>query len=264
MIYSRFLTDTANYADIVLPATSSLEHDDVYYGYGHYTLARGAAVIPPVGESRSNWDTACLLAHAMGLTDSLFDQSESDLVEQLIASTKKWPLPVDMARLAACEPVDLPLPVGYKVDFKTPSGKVEIYNPAETPALPDYFPAEDDMGEFALVNGPDPRILDSSFNERDDMLQRHTGELWMNPADAARLGLRAGEDVVAWNQRGDVTFHLVVTDATAEGVVVTEGVWWKDYMPGGKHNVNALTSDRNTDKGKGSTFYQVRVNIKRI
>ena len=146
VVHERFMTDTAKYADIVLPATTSLEHNDLYYAYGHYTVGRGPAVISPVGESKSNWDVACLLAHAMGLKDPFFDQSEQDLVKTLIDKADGWPLPIDKEKLAAGDPVDLPLPNDYKMDFRTPSGKIEIENPRLSPKLPDYFAAEDDTG----------------------------------------------------------------------------------------------------------------------
>ena len=133
VVHERFLTDTTRYADIVLPATTSLESEDLYYSYGHYTIQRARAVIPPVGESKSNWQTARLLAKAMHLTDPIFTKTEEDLVEALIASTREaWPLPLTgeaLQRLRDSHPVDLPLPEDYKLHFATPSGKIEIRSP---------------------------------------------------------------------------------------------------------------------------------------
>ena len=261
VVHERFLTDTARYADIVLPATSSLEHDDIYYSYGHYTIQRADAVIPPVGESRSNWQAICALAKAMGLDDPLFRQGERDLVEQLMESTKtSWPLPVDRDRLAACEPVELPLPADYKMNFGTPSGRIEILNPRAQPELPDFFPPHGDDAAFLMINGPDPRILDSSFNEREELTRGDTMVLMMNPADAAKLHLADGQEVIACNLRGEACFTLKLTERTAPGRVVTEGVWWKEHTKTG--NVNLLTAQRLTDKEGGSTFYDVCVDVR--
>ncbi|RRD65859.1 molybdopterin-dependent oxidoreductase [Fretibacterium sp. OH1220_COT-178] len=261
VVHERFLTDTARYADIVLPATSSLEHCDIYGAYGHYTVQRADAVIPPVGESRSNWQVFSVLANGMGLQDPMFRQSERDLVERLIESTKtRWPLPVDLNRLAGCEPVDLPLPENYKMNFGTPSGRIEIRNPRAHPELPDYFPPHGDDAPFQMVNAPDPRILDSSFNEREDLIRGNTMVLMMNPLDAARLELAEGQEVVASNVRGEARFTLKVTERTAPGRVVTEGVWWREHTRDG--NVNLLTAQRLTDKEGGSTFYDVCVDVR--
>ena len=263
VVHERFLTDTARYADIILPATTSLEHDDIYYSYGHYTIQRGNAVIPPVGESKSNWQVFQLLAEAMGLDDPFFRQSEQELIQQLIASTESaWPLPVPQEKLAVGEPVDLPLPDDYKLSFGTPSGRIEIFNPRITPALPDYFPAHasNDAEQFYFINSPDPRILDSSFNERPELTKERLMTLLMHPLDARQLGLQNGDAVVAENARGQAAFTLELSEHTHRGCVVSEGIWWQSHI--GRHNTNALTWQRTTDKDGGSTFYDLKVNIR--
>lgn len=193
VVHERFLTDTARYADIILPATTSLESEDLYYSYGHYTIQRAKAVIPPVGESKSNWQTARLLAKAMHLADPIFDKSEEELVEELIASTKRaWPLPLGedaLQQLRDCRPVNLPLPKDYKMDFQTPSQRIEIENPACQPSLPDYFPPHGDAEPFPLINAPDMRILDSSFNEREELTRDGVMTLLIHPDDAAERSL---------------------------------------------------------------------------
>ena len=261
VVHERFMTDTARYADIVLPATTSLEHDDAYYSYGNYTIQCGYAAIPPVGQSRSNWHVACDLAHAMGIDDDFYDRSERDLVEALAASTTKWPLPVDQQRLSQGLPTPLPMPDDYQTRFATPSGKIEIYNAALTPSLPDYLPLAEDDGTLAFVNGPDMRILDSSFNERDELTASHTMDLFVHPDDAARYGLQDGQTVTLTNERGQADFTVVISKRTVPGQVVSEGVWWRERVKGQGASVNVLTSQRLTDEGAGSTFYDVRVSI---
>lgn len=265
VVHERFLTDTTRYADIVLPATTSLESEDLYYSYGHYTIQRARAVIPPVGESKNNWQTARLLAKAMHLTDPIFAKTEEDLVEALIASTKKaWPLPLTgeaLQRLRDCHPVDLPLPADYKLHFATPSGKIEIKNPRCQPPLPDYLPPHKNSEPFHLINAPDMRILDSSFNERDELTRDGIMTLLIHPEDAAARGLQDGDPVRARNQRGHAHFTLKLSDCVNRGTLVTEGVWWQAYTKDG--NTNRLTSMRLTDKDGGSTFYDVSIDIEK-
>ena len=261
VVHERFLTDTARYADIVLPATTSLEHDDAYYSYGNYTIQCGYAAIPPVGQSRSNWHVACDLAHALGIKDKFYDRSERELVEALAASTTKWPLPVNRQQLLQGLPTPLPLPDDYQTRFGTPSGKIEIRNDALAQPLPDYMPLAEDEGTLAFVNGPDMRILDSSFNERDELTASHTMDLFVHPDDAARYGLTEGQTVTLANERGQADFTVVISDRTVPGQVVSEGVWWRERIKGKGASVNVLTSQRLTDEGAGSTFYDVRVSI---
>ena len=262
VVHERFLTDTALYADIVLPATTSLEHSDIYAAYGHYTIQLGEAAILPIGESKPNWAVACLLADALGLDDPFFKKSEDELIDELISSTDAWPLPVDKAALAAGLPVDLPLPENYKLDFKTPSGKIELLNPKEEPPLPDYFPAHGDDEPFQFISAPDARILDSSFNEREELSRSRVMELLMHPDDAEKLGLADGDPVVCSNERGAAGFTLALSRRVRPGTLVSEGVWWRTYCKG-RHGLNMLTSQRLTDKGGGSTFYDVNVRIER-
>lgn len=265
VVHERFLTDTTRYADIVLPATTSLESEDLYYSYGHYTIQRARAVIPPVGESKSNWQTVRLLAKAMHLTDPIFTKTEEDLVEAIIDSTKKaWPLPLTgeaLQRLRDSHPVDLPLPEDYKLHFATPSGKIEIQNPRCQPPLPDYLPPHKNSEPFHLINAPDMRILDSSFNERDELTNGNIMTLLIHPQDAAARGLHDGDPVRAKNKRGHAHFILKLSDRVNRGTLVTEGVWWQAYTKDG--NTNRLTSMRLTDKDGGSTFYDVSVTIEK-
>ena len=261
VVHERFLTDTARYADIVLPATTSLEHDDVYYSYGSYTLQCGWAVIPPVGESRSNWDLACSLAAAMGWEEPFYQQSARDLVEQLIDTTTRWPCAVDRESLRAGRPTPLPLPPDYNRVYGTKSGKIEIENDALASALPGYTPLIPDAGPLAFVNPPDRRILDSSFNERDDLTKGRTMVLWINPEDARRYDVRDGQTVILQNERGEAAFTAEITDRAMPGCVVSEGVWWGERSKDG-HSVNALTSQRLTAGAHSSTFYDVRVDLR--
>jgi anaerobic selenocysteine-containing dehydrogenase len=264
VVHERFMTDTARHADVVLPATSSLEHPDLYRSYGTYCIQRARAAIPPVGESRSNWDTFSALAAAMGFTEPHFAQSAEDLIERILRIPTPMRQGIDERALAEGLPVELPLPP-FGPPFATPSGKVEIYNPRESEPFPRYLPPYEEHGELPLrlMTAPNRYALNSSFYEQEDLRRRQNGmRLKMSPADAAKRGLADGEKVLAANEQGEVLFFLSVTPDVPEGVVAAEGVWWLAYAPGPR-SVNALTSQRLTDLGEGSTFYDTRVEVRR-
>jgi anaerobic selenocysteine-containing dehydrogenase len=263
VVHERYLTDTARYADVLLPATTALEHDDLYCSYGQYVIQRTTPAIPPVGESWSNWDLFRRLATEMGLPQPFFRQTARDLVDALLARPSPLREGIDAEALEAGKGVELALPAGAKARFRTPSGRVEIENPRQRHPLPRWLPSHEEDGElpFRLVTGASVWGLNSSFRERPELVRREGGpKLLVNPDDAATRGL-AGPWVVAWNGLGSATFELCVTDRAPRGVVVAEGVPWLSHVPGGR-TVNALTSQRLTDEGAGSTFYDNRVDLR--
>jgi anaerobic selenocysteine-containing dehydrogenase len=261
VVHERFMTDTAQYADIILPATTSLEHSDIYRSYGHYGIQRVYPAIPPVGQAKSNWEVFSLLAEALGFTEQFFRQTADELIDSMLTNPMPWLRTVDLDKLKAGKPVELPLSHDYKTDFKTPSGKIEIFNPAEQEPLPYYLAPHGDEEPFWLMTAPTPIMLNSSFNERRDLLQNKQMTLQMNPKDAKNKGLIDGQQVIAYNTRGEVRFVLRITAKVPPGVTVAEGVWWLKNAPG-KRTVNALTSARLTDKGAGSTFYDTKIDVR--
>jgi anaerobic selenocysteine-containing dehydrogenase len=264
VVHERFMTDTARFADIVLPATSSLEHSDLYRCYGGYQSQRCSAAIPPVGESKSNWDAFCLLAQGMGWAEPFFRQSVDDLIEQLLAFETPWRDAGATEHLRQGEPVFLTPPCDPLHPWQTPSGRIEILNERETEPLPRLLPthAEGDGFPLRLQPATTPFALNSSFYEQDELrLEQKAQTLMMNPADAAQRGVADGNEVVAYNHLGEVVFCLKVTDRVPAGTVVTEGVWWQEFIPG-QRGVNCLTSQRLTDSGRGSTLYDVAVEVK--
>ncbi|EIW17939.1 MULTISPECIES: molybdopterin-dependent oxidoreductase [Pelosinus] len=262
IVHERFMTDTARYADLVLPATSSLEHSDIYRSYGHYCVQRAYPVIPPVGEAKSNWDVFRLLASAMGFEESFFEQTTDEIIQQLLESPKPWLEQIDMNKVQEGMAAELPLPPDYKITFKTPSGKIEIFNPREIDPFPTYKPSHGDDAPFWLMNAPGLYSLNSSFNERPDLLEKRKAMyLMMNPYDAEKKGFKNGQEVIAFNERGEVVFILKIASEVPSGIVVTEGIFWIKNTPG-KSSVNALTSQRLTDRGAASTFYDTKVDVR--
>jgi anaerobic selenocysteine-containing dehydrogenase len=262
IVHERFMTDTARYADIVLPSTSSLGHSDLYRSYGTYCIQRAKAVIPPVGESKSNWEVFCLLAHGMGFHDPFFRQTADDLIDHLLSIPSPMREGIDQEAFSAGKAVEIPLPPDARTRFKTPSGKIEILNPKESHPLPCYIPPYGGDHPFRLMASPSLYALNSSFREREDLRKKEKAMfLQMNPADAEAKGMREGDPVIAFNQLGEVPFTLHVTPKVPSGVVVAEGVWWLNHCPGPR-SVNALTSQRLTDQGGGSTFYDNTVDVR--
>lgn len=264
VVHERFLTDTARYADIVLPATSSLEQPDLYRCYGSYVSQRCSVVIPPVGESKSNWEAFSLLAGGMDWDEAFFRQSADDLIKQLLDFETPWRDATVTDRLRRGEPVFLTPPTGGPHRWHTPSGLIEILNPREVEPLPRPLPTHAASDGFPLRLQPAATTfaLNSSFYEQDDLRSRQTCMvLMMNPTDAGTRGLTDSQQVQAYNQQGEVKFTLRVSERVPPGTVVTEGVWWSEFIPGGR-GVNALTSQRLTDGGRGSTLYDVTVNVK--
>lgn len=263
VVHERFMTDTARYADVLLPATSSLEHGDLYRSYGTYCIQRARAAIPPVGQSRSNWDVFRLLAGAMGFTEPHFQQDAEQLIDRIMRIPRPLRDGIDEEAFAAGKAVELRVP-SFGPPFATPSGKVEIFNPRDPEPFPRYVPAYEETGAYPLklMTAPNPHALNSSFYEQEELRRKQGGmRLLLNPSDAEARGLSDGNLVSAFNERGTVVFHLSVTDRVPRGVAVAEGVWWLAYAPGSR-GVNALTSQRLTDRGEGSTFYDTRVDVR--
>jgi len=217
--------------------------------------------IEPIGEAKSNWDTFRLLATAMGFAEPYFQQTADDLIRGLLANPSPWLAKTDIEKLKMGVPVELPLPHDYKTNYKTPSGKIEILSPSDSEPLPYYTEPYGDDAPYWLMTAPTPMMLNSSFNERDDLLAKESMKLKMNPADAAAKGIADGQRVIVFNARGEAVFHFSITPRVPVGVVVAEGVWWLQRVPGAR-SVNALTSQRLTDRGAGSTFYDTKVNVR--
>jgi len=262
IVHERFMTDTARYADIVLPPTSSLEHSDLYRSYGTYCIQRARAAIPPVGESKSNWEVFCLLALGMGFDESFFRQNADDLIDHLLSIPSPMREGIDQEAFSAGKGVEIPLPPDARTRFKTSSGKIEILNQKESHPLPCYLSPYSGDYPFRLMTSPSFYALNSSFREREDLRKKEKAMfLQMNPIDAEAKGMKEGDPVIAFNQLGEVSFTLHVTQKIPSGVVVAEGVWWLNHSPGPR-SVNALTSQRLTDQGEGSTFYDNTVDVK--
>jgi anaerobic selenocysteine-containing dehydrogenase len=263
VVHERFLTDTARFADVLLPATTSLEHADLYRSYGHYVVQRARPAVPPLGEALPNWELFRRLAGAFGFDGAPFDLDADGVIDLLLATPSPWRESFDLAALDSGRPVTLTPPPGPR--WRTPSGKVELLNPRHREPLPRLLPTHAGEGALPLQlqTGPALYSLNSTFMDRDDLAARRGPlRVRLSPAEATARGIADGARVVAFNELGEVTMLAEVTAAVPDGLAVVEGVHWaRDTLDG--RNVNALTSQRLTDEAGGSTFYDNRIDVRR-
>jgi anaerobic selenocysteine-containing dehydrogenase len=274
VVLEHFQTDTADHADILLPATTQLEHLDVVKPYGHYYMVANNPAIAPLGESKPNTEIFRLLAKAMQFTEPCFCDSDEAIAQAAVA--EDWDF--NAVRAAGWKRMGLPSGVARFAHggFDTPSGKVEFFS-ARARALgldplPDYTaPREDTRSAAALrfplamVSPPARNFLNSSFVNVLS-LRVTEGEPWLDihPEDAASRGIIQGGYVRVFNDRGSVELRARVTDRARRGVVVGLSVWWKKLARDGK-NANELTSsDTLTDIGRGPTFYDCLVQVESL
>jgi anaerobic selenocysteine-containing dehydrogenase len=274
VVMDSFMTDTADYADLVLPATTQLEHHDVHKSYGHlYALANNPA-IAPVGESLPNSEVFRRLAARMGFDEPCFRDSDEDICRTALASSAPRMQGIDWDGLKQKGWQRLNVPARYapfaEGGFPTPSGKCEFYSATlerqGIDPLPFYNPPAEGAapGALAFLSPPARNFLNSSFAH----LQRFRdleGEprLEMHPADAAERGIRDGDLVRVHNARGSLRLRARVNERPRRGVVVAPSVWWKKYSPDGG-NANNLTAQRIADLGGGATFYDCTVHVERL
>ncbi len=271
VVLEHFQTDTADYADIVLPATTQLEHLDVVKPYGHYYMVANNPAIRPLGEAKPNTEIFRLLAKSMGFSDPCFSDSDEQIAQ--CAITGDWDF--NAVRAQGWKRIGLPKGVARFADggLDTPSGKVEFFSKTAQSlgldALPDYIaPLEDTRSELsgrfplALISPPARNFLNSSFVNVKS-LRASEGEPWLDihPADAAERGIVAGSYVRVFNDRGSLELRARISDRARRGVVVALSVWWRKLTRDGK-NANELTSsDALTDLGRAPLFYDCLVQV---
>lgn len=279
VVHEQHLTDTTDYADLVLPATTSMEHTDCYKSYGHFYVQLARPVIAPEGEARSNWAVTRLLARAMGLRDPHFGKSEDDLIREALASGDPSVEGITLERLEREHSVRLHVGRPY-LPFAdgapTPSGKVEFVSEslarAGLPGLPTYTPLVEGPEHTDLARRyplqcivpPNRFFLNSSFSQSELLRRRQRGPaVLLHPRDGAARGIRSGDAVLVRSARGEARFTAELTDDTREGVAVVEGIWWSKHQPGGR-GVNALTDDRTADMGGGPALHSNLVQVERL
>ena len=258
VVLEQFMTDTAAHADVILPATSQLEHVDVLFSWGHHYVTWNEPAIEPLGESRPNTEIFRSLAKRLGLDDACFRESDADLVDQLLAGFEENGL-----RERGWTKVDLgqgPLPHA-EGGFGTETGRALLHARYEPPAevadsmLAERFP-------LALVTPKTHLFLNSTFANRT--ARQHKAqpapEVVVSPADAAARGIEDGSEVRIFNDRGSFTCAARVSDDARPGVLVAPMGWWNADYPGGR-SAQATTPQLLTAEGNAPTFNDNRVEL---
>jgi anaerobic selenocysteine-containing dehydrogenase len=291
VVHEQFFTDTTDYADIVLPATTFFEHKDLQAAYGHYYLQVSDQAIEPLGECRANVEVFRALAERMGFKDSCFSESVDEMIDGALASKNPWlegisrerlererqvrlnfsrQLPVASCQSETSESLEPFLPFAHG-NFRTPSGKAELYSEAMKalgldPVAEFTPPTESRNGgqgtAFPLellarkadnfLNSTFPNVPSVQAMEEPDLLEMHS-------ADARARGIADGETVRVYNGRGEIFLKARVDGAVQPGVVSARLSWAK--LSPGYRNINVLTSEKLSDLGNSATFYSVLVEV---
>ena len=272
VVQEMYMTDTAKYADVILPGASFLEVGDLYRCYGHNYLQMAPAVIPPVGDSRPTLDIFQDLAHRLGFTEEVFSLTEAECIERILAeSDSPYMEGIDLDALRRGEAVRLNIPANpFARGFNTPSGKVEFYSQAMADQgldpLPDGTPVRDPEGgeryPLEFMTPPHPLLLNSAFGEVESIRERiGRPKVLIHPRTAEARGITHGMPVRVFNGRGACEAVAEVTEDTREELLVAEGLHQR-AVPG--TGSNQLTSQRLTDMGNTCAFHCNRVEVEPV
>ncbi len=285
VVHEQFFTDTTDYADIVLPATTFFEHKDLQIAYGHYYLQMSNPAIEPLGECRSNVDVFRALAECMGFADDCFNESVDQMIDAALDSENQSLQGLSRERLqreghvrlnfeerllapGAPNRAFLPFAEG---NFSTASGKAELFSEdlkrqgldpvvAFTPPAESRHSAQAKAFPLELLARKADNFLNTSFANLPSMQNmEELGLLEINAADAKSRGIADGDAVRVFNRRGDILLRARVDGAVQQGVVSAKLHWAK--LSSGSRNINVLTSEKLTDLGNSATFYSVLVEV---
>src|SRR6185437_3747743 len=270
VVIEQLQTDTADFADIILPATTFLENTDLHKPYGHYYLQLARPALPPPGEARSNQDIFRALAACMNFTEPCFRDSDDEMIRAALSSGHPFLDNITLEALDQRHSIRLNLPEPFlpfaEGGFGTPSGKCEFR--AET--LDYQPPVESRHGDASLRNRFPLELISpkgdnnvnstlSSRPENNDL----QGSLTLHPTDAAVRGIAPNDTVRVFNERGECELTALVETTVGEGVVCTRSTRWLRMSPD-RRGINMLTSQRLTYKGCGPTFYSCLVQVEKI
>lgn len=281
VVHEIFQTDTADYADILLPATTQLEQLDIHRAYGHLYVVLNQLAIEPLGEARPNSEVFRLLAKKLGFTEPCFEDTDEDLARQAIASDhpRMQGIDFDVLKERGWQRLNVPERFAPFAEggFLTPSGKCEFYSEALASQgidpLPTFVPPRESVQSapelarqypLAVISPPAHNFLNSSFANLPTFLKAEKEpRLDIHPLDAASRGIDDGDYVRVFNGRGSLTVRARVTEKARPGVVVALSVWWKKLTRDGC-NANDVTSQGLTDLGAAATFYDALVEVEKV
>jgi anaerobic selenocysteine-containing dehydrogenase len=281
VVHELFLTDTAKYADLVLPATSQFEHWDLHKAYGHLYVSLNRPVMPPIGEARSNWEVMRALAGRLGFREPAFDEPAEEIIRKILEQGGEAVRGITFERLLAegTARLNYPRPVVPFADgrFRTPSGKVELFSAQLAEAgldpLPGWVPEQESAEAnplraarypLQLVSAAAHHYLNSTFGNVP-ALRRREGppSLEIHPADAGPRGITDGAWVEVANDRGTFQARARVRESVAPGSVFAPTLWWSDHGPDGR-GANHTTSDALADYAGGAVFHGNLVEVRPV
>ena len=266
VVLEHFQTDTADYADFILPATTQLEHWDIHTSYGHTDVLLNRPAIAPVGQARTNTDIFRALAHRMGFDDPCFAETDESLCRSAIGEAQ------DFEQLLAHGFASLPVPDAPFAEggFPSPSGRCEFFSQRLADqgldGLPDHVlnyevPGSDARYPLAMISPPARNFLNSTFVNVQSLRDIEAEPvLEMHPQDAAARGIADGAVVRVFNDRGTYHCKARLNQRARPGVVNGLGIWWRKLGLNGT-NVNELTSQHLTDLGRAPVFYDCLVEV---
>lgn len=275
VVLEHFATDTVDWADIVLPATTGLEHWDIVKPYGHLYLALNRPAIAPVGDSLPNSEIFRRIARALGFDDPCFEETDEQILAAFVDAQRDPALAsISWARLLDEGFCRLDVPTPYLPfaagEFPTPSGRCELYSKTMAAhgydPLPAYIaPEATEQAEADVlhcISPPAHSFLNSSFvNIAKFAAREHGPQLIMHPDDAQPRGIVDGAEVEVGNVRGEVRLRARVSDEVVRGTVVAPSIWWTKLSPGHR-NINWLSSPDETDMGAGALFFDTPVRVR--
>ncbi|MCF6094003.1 molybdopterin oxidoreductase family protein [Microaerobacter geothermalis] len=275
VVHEQLMTDTAKYADILLPATTQLEHWDIHPSYWHLYIQLNEPAIQPLGEAKPNTEVFRLLAKGMGYTDPCFNDSDLDLIRQALETDHPHYRGITLESLLEKKYIKLNVEdeyfQPYKKGFPTSSGKIEVKSEKVKELgledIPNYHPLKESREgnpelyrkyPLAFITPAAKHFLNSTFGNID-VLKRREKEptVFLHPLDASARGIEDGDQVRVYNDRGECILTARVGNKTRPGVAISPSLWW------GK-NVNQTTSDALTDMGRGATFHTNLVQVEKI
>lgn len=280
VVHEHFMTETAQLADVVLPATMFMEHDDLYQGGGHQHIMLGPRLIDPPGECRSNHDVICALAERLGARHDGFDMTPREIIDWTLRASGWGTLAeLEEKRWIDCQP---PFATSHylegfawpdrKFRFKPDWQKVPFPNDgpmgpvAEIPALPDHWAVLEEATPehpFRLATSPARSFLNSTFTRSPSSLTREQRpSVLIHPQDAAQYGVADGDEVVLENRRGAVRLAARLFDGLRRGVLVAESIWPDRFYPDGK-GINHLTGADAAAPFGGAAFHDNHVSLRR-
>ena len=272
VVLEHFQTDTADYADYILPATTQLEHWDIHASYGHTDILLNRPAIAPMGECKTNTDIFRALAKRMGFHESCFDEDDESLCRSAFNATQDMDelFAQGFTHLKSADGQPLPDAPFAEGGFPSPSGKCEFYSQRLADmgqdGLPDYIanyeiPQANSEFPLAMISPPARNFLNSSFVNLQSLRDIETEPvLEMHPEDAQTRGIQDGDVIRVFNQRGTYHCKAQLNDRARPGVVNGLGIWWRKLGLNGT-NVNELTSQNLTDIGRAPVFYDCCVEV---